>query len=109
MKVTVHHGKHPDEAKDIVDNSIEKLLAGVGGGSLEIANLKKDWEGPQMNFSLVARLGFISIPLSGSALVEIATLTIDLILPPMVRNFIGEDEIRTGLEEKFRDIFANQT
>ena len=59
-----------------------------------------------MKFSLVARLGFISIPLSGSALVELTTLTIDLILPPMVKNFIGEQEVRSGLEEKFAEIFA---
>jgi hypothetical protein len=106
MTVTVHHGKHPEQARGLVDGSIEKLLASVGGGELEIANLKKNWDGPKMDFSMVAKLGFISIPLSGSALVEITTLTIDLILPPMVRNFIGEDEIRSGLEDKFREIFA---
>lgn len=106
MTVTVHHGKSPDEAIGLVDTSLERLLAGVGGGSLQIASLKKDWNGPLMNFSLVARLGFISIPLSGSALVEITTLTVDLILPPMVRNFVGEDQIRSGVEEKFREIFA---
>ena len=106
MTVNVTHGKTQDEAIVLVDGSLEKLLASVGGGSLEIDNLKKNWDGPTMRFSLVARLGFISIPLSGTALVEMTTLTIDLILPPMVKSFIGENEVRTGLEEKFAEIFA---
>jgi hypothetical protein len=106
MTVIVHHGKKQDEAIVMVDGSLEKLLAGVGGGSLEITGLKKDWDGPKMKFSLVAKLGFISIPISGSAHVEITTLTVELVLPPMVKNFIGEADVRRGVETRLGEIFA---
>jgi len=39
MTVTIAHGKTKDEAIGIVDGSLEKLIAGIGGDSLEIANL----------------------------------------------------------------------
>lgn len=106
MTVTVVHGKTKEEAINIVDGSIEKLIAGIGGDSLEIGNLKKTWDGPKMDFSVIARLGFISIPISGAALVDPANLMIDLVLPAMAYNFIGEDKIRRGVEAKFRDMFA---
>ncbi|MCU1326616.1 MAG: hypothetical protein JWN34_1986 [Bryobacterales bacterium] len=107
MTVIVPHGKTKEAAMGIVDGSIEKLIAGIGGDSLEIANLKKAWDGPRMDFSLVAKLGFISLPISGTALVDPVDLTISLILPAMVNNFIGPDKIRRGVEDKFRVMFAS--
>jgi len=108
MTVTVAHGKTKEEAIAIVDGSPEKLIAGIGGDSLEVANLKQSWDGPKMSFSLIARLGFISIPISGVALVDATTLTIDLVLPATVNTFIGEDKVREGVIEKFTDMFAGR-
>lgn len=106
MTVTIAHGKTKDEAIGIVDGSLEKLIAGIGGDSLEIANLKKAWDGPRMDFSLIARLGFISIPISGAALVDPTNLTIDLVLPATVNSFIGEAKVREGVVNKFAEMFA---
>ncbi len=106
MTVTVAHGKTKEEAIAIVDGSLEKLIAGIGGDSLEVANLKQAWDGPRMDFSLIARLGFISIPISGTALVDPASLTINLNLPPMVNTFIGEDKVREGITHKFGELFS---
>lgn len=106
MTVIVAHGKTKEAAIGIVDGSLEKLIAGIGGDSLEVANLKKSWDGPRMDFSLVAKLGFISLPISGTALVDPRDLTISLVLPAMVNTFIGPDKIRRGVEEKFRVMFG---
>lgn len=106
MTVTIAHGKNKEEAIVIVDGSLEKLIAGIGGDSLEIANLKKSWDGPRMDFSLIARLGFISIPISGAALVDPVNLQIDLVLPATVNSFIGQDKVREGVISKFTEMFA---
>jgi|SRR4051812_27266161 len=106
MTVIVPHGKTKETAIPIVDGSLEKIIAGIGGGSLEIGNLRKCWDGPRMDFSLVAKLGFITLPISGSALVDAANVTVNLVLPQMVNSFIGPEKVRRGVEEKFRLLFA---
>lgn len=106
MTVIIAHGKTKEEAIVVVDGSLEKLIAGIGGDSLEVANLKKSWDGPRMVFSLIARLGFISIPISGTSLVDTVNLTINLVLPPTVNSFIGEDKVREGVVEKFGELFS---
>jgi len=106
MTVIVPHGKTKETALPIVDGSLEKIIEGIGGGTLEIGNLRKTWDGPRMDFSLVAKLGFITIPISGSALVDPANVTINLVLPQMVNTFMGPDKVRRSVEEKFRLLFA---
>jgi hypothetical protein len=102
LKVIVPHNTTVEEAIQIVDRSADGLFAGIGGGAVELADRKQEWNGPRMGFSLTARLGFIALPISGAVIVDEVNVTINCELPPVIKTFVGEDKIRAGVERKVR-------
>jgi hypothetical protein len=59
-----------------------------------------------MDFSLTARLGFISLPISGNVVVDEVNVTVHCELPALVKTFVGEDKIRAGVERKVRGMLG---
>lgn len=102
MKVIVPHRTTVEEAIVIVDRSADDLFEGAGGGSVELVDRRKGWNGPLMDFSLTARVGFISLPISGNVVVDEINVTVHCELPALVKTFVGEDKIRAGVERKVR-------
>lgn len=101
MKVVIAHGKTQDEAIVAVDKSANDLFD-LGGGSVSLTDQKKTWAGPLMDFSLVARVGFIALPISGTVEVDEVNVTVEAELPSLVKTFVGADKIRLGVERKVR-------
>jgi hypothetical protein len=106
VKVIVPHHTTVEEAILIVDRSANDLFDGAGGGAVELVERKKGWNGPLMDFSLTARLGFISLPISGNVVVDEVNVTVHCELPALVKTFIGEDKIRAGVERKVRGMLG---
>lgn len=102
MIVIVPHYTTVEEAIVIVDKSADHLFDNAAGGSVELAERKKGWNGPTMDFSLTARVGFISLPISGVVVVDEVNVTVHCELPTLVKTFVGEDRIRSGVEKKVR-------
>jgi len=108
MKVVVHHGKTQGEAIEIVDRSADHLFDYASGGSVELTDRKKGWDGPKMDFSLIARLGFVALPIAGIVVIDEVTVTVECELPQLVQMFVGEDKIRAGVEKKVRGMLGDQ-
>jgi hypothetical protein len=106
VTVIVPHHTTVEEAILIVDRSANDLFDGAGGGAVELVERKKGWNGPLMDFSLTARLGFISLPISGNVVVDEVNVTVHCELPALVKTFIGEDKIRAGVERKVRGMLG---
>jgi hypothetical protein len=106
VKVIVPHYTTVEEAIVIVDRSAEDLFDGAGGGSVELVERKKGWKGPLMDFSLTARVGFISLPISGMVVVDEVNVTVNCELPALVKTFVGEDKIRASVERKVRGMLG---
>jgi hypothetical protein len=106
VKVIVPHHTSVEEAIVIVDRSANDLFEGAGGGSVELVERKKGWNGPLMDFSLTARFGFISLPISGNVVVDDVNVTVLCELPALVRTFVGEDKIRASVERKVRGMLG---
>jgi hypothetical protein len=102
VKVIVPHNTTVEEAIVIVDKSADDLFAGAGDGAVELAERRKDWRGPLMDFSLTARLGFISLPIAGTVVVDDMNVTVHCELPALVKTFVGEEKIRSSVERKVR-------
>ena len=105
MKAVIAHGKTQQEAIEMV-NGFSDHLFDFGATSVQLADQKKSWDGPVMSFSFVAKYGFISLPLSGTATVDETNVTIDCELPPIVKNFIGEDKLRGDIEKHVARLLA---
>ena len=106
MKVLEAHHSTEQAVKPIVDQGIDQLLAGAGGKSVQIVDQKKIWEGPVMTFSCTAKVGFISVPLAATVTVDDTNVTVDCDLPPMVKNFVGEDKVSAIVEENVRKMIG---
>jgi hypothetical protein len=102
MTLIIPHHKTEQEAIKIIDRGANDLFAGVAAGAVEIVDQKKEWNGSTMTFSFTGRLGFISVPLSGTILVDDRNVTVKCELPAMVKNFIGEDKVGADIEGKIR-------
>jgi hypothetical protein len=106
MTIIVPHHKTEREAIGIVDRAAHELFAGVGGGLVEIVGQKKEWNGSTMNFSFTGQAGFISVPLSGTIVVDDRNVTVNCELPSIVRNFLGEDKLKAGIEGKIKGLLT---
>ena len=102
MKVIVPHNTTVEQAIVIVDRSADDLFAGAAGGSVELADRRKGWSGPLMDFSLTARMGFISLPIAGTVIIDEQSVTVHCELPTLVKTFVGEERIRSSVERKVR-------
>ena len=106
MKVIVPHHTTVEKAIVIVDQSADDFSRASAGGAVELAERKKNWNGRLMDFSLTARVGFISLPISGNVVVDDINVTVHCELPAMVKTFVGEDKLAASLERKVRGILS---
>jgi hypothetical protein len=101
MILIVPHHKTRKEAIALIAAD-DDLFSGAAGGSVEIVDQQKEWEGSSMAFSFVGRVGFISVPVSGTLEVDEVNVTVTSELPSMVRNFVGEEKVAAGIEKQLR-------
>jgi hypothetical protein len=104
MTVIVPHKKTRQQAIQVVDGAITQLYSASVMG-VEIIDPIKKWDASTMIFSLTGRVGFIEVPLSGTVAVDDQNVTIVCDLPAILKNFVGEDKIRAGVEEKVNGYF----
>jgi len=104
MTVIVPHKKTRQQAIRVVDEAVVQLYSASVMG-VEIVDPIKKWNASTMIFSLTGRLGFIEVPLSGTVAVDDENVTILCELPAILKNFVGEDKIRAGVEQKINGYF----
>ena len=105
MRITISHSKGQQKMIQMVDRAFDDVFRGLVPGPLTITGQQKAWEGPVMKFSLVARMGFIKNPISGTVEVGERDVTIDADLG-MLGNLIPAREIQSKLETRFRKLLA---
>jgi hypothetical protein len=106
MTVIIPHKKTKEEAIRLVDSQADHLFEIPGGGAVQLTNHRKNWNGATMDFSVTASVGFISLPISGTVLVDDTNITVNVELPTLVSKFIGEDKIRAGVEGRVRGMLS---
>ena len=106
MTIIVPHHTTVEKAIAMVDKSANDLFEGAGGGAVELVDRKTSWNGRLMNFSLTARVGFISLPISGDVVVDDVNVTVHCELPAMVKTFLGEDKLAASVERKVRGMLS---
>ncbi|MES1257592.1 MAG: hypothetical protein ABUS51_04145 [Acidobacteriota bacterium] len=104
MTVIIPHHKTKQEVVRTIDQAADGLFANGAGGSVQLVDPKKQWVDSTMSFSLTGRMGFISVPLAGTVAVDDVNVVVECELPPMIRNFVGETKVRSGIEQKMKEI-----
>lgn len=89
----------------LVDRAFDEVFRGVVPGPLTITDQQKAWQGSMMKFSLIARMGFIKNPISGTVEITEHDVTIDADLG-MLGNLIPAREVQANLETRLRKLLA---
>jgi hypothetical protein len=101
MRVSVSHNKTQEEALRIVRETADKLLA-QSAGSVKVTDIRQEWDGPRMAFSMRAAVGFLRTPIQGTVEVTPDEVIIDCRLPGLVSKFVPEQSLQSALETKVR-------
>jgi hypothetical protein len=105
MRITLSHSKGQQQMIQTVDHAFDDAFRGLVPGPVTISDQQKTWQGSVMKFSLIARMGFIKNPISGTVEVTDRDVTIDADLG-MLENLIPSREVRSNLEARFRKLLA---
>jgi len=105
LRVEVPHGLSKDEAIAKIDRGSDQLFD-FGSKHVEMTEQKKAWNGDTMTFSLLAKAGFIALPLTGTIAVDEAAATVMCDLPPLAKQFVGEEKIAASVEKRLAAVLA---
>ena len=89
----------------LVDRAFDEAFRGVLPGPVTLTKQEKTWQGSMMKFSLIARMGFIKNPISGTVEVTERDVTIDADLG-MLGNLIPARDVQSKLETRLRKLLA---
>jgi hypothetical protein len=105
MRITISHSKGQQQMIQTVDRAFDEAFRGVVPGPLTISDQQKTWNGPVMRFSLIARMGFLKNPISGTVEVTERDVTIDADLG-MLGSLIPARDVQSNLETRFRKLLT---
>ncbi len=60
-----------------VDRSFDDLFRGIGTVPVQFVEERRSWQGSTLNFTISAKMGFISTPIKGTIEVTDTDITID--------------------------------
>ena len=104
MTITIPHKKTKPEVVGIIDKAADNLFLNGIGETVKIVEPKKEWVESTMSFSLTGKMGFIVVPVSGTLAVDDVNVIAEFELPPMIKNFLGEEKVRAGIADKMKEI-----
>ena len=105
MRITIAHTKGQQQMIQLVDRAFDEAFRGLVPGPVTLTKQEKTWQGSMMKFSLIARMGFIKNPISGTVEVTERDVTIDADLG-MLGNLIPAREVQSNLETRLRKLLA---
>ena len=105
MRITIAHNKGREQMIQMVDRAFDEVFKGVAQVPVTITHQQKSWQGPLMNFSLVAKMGFISNPISGTVTVTDSDVTLDANIG-MLGKLIPAEKIQTALQTRLRGLLG---
>src|SRR3954453_18686617 len=106
MRVTVSHNKGLQGAMQVVNDSADQLFATAAAGPVQVTDVQRKWEGSTMDFAFSARMGIFSAPIKGKVYVTEKDVTLDVDLPPLLKQFLPEDKIKQQVEGKIRGLLT---
>jgi hypothetical protein len=105
MRITIAHNQGRERMVQMVDRAFDEVFKGVAQVPITITNQQKSWQGPLMTFSLIAKMGFIGNPISGTVAVTDNDVTFDADLG-MLAKLIPAEKIQTALQTRLRGLLA---
>jgi hypothetical protein len=94
MRIEVTHALGRDEAIRRLDPFLDNLVTRQWPGGVSVANARKQWEGPRLQFGFDAGASGFRVTINGTLDVTDDGALLDANLPMIVRLLVGENRIR---------------
>lgn len=88
-----------------VDRSFDDLFRGVGVIPIQFVEERRSWQGSTLTFSLSAKVGFVSTPMSGTIEVTDRDITIDADLG-LLERLIPASKARDSITGRVRALLT---
>jgi hypothetical protein len=105
MRITIAHTKGRQQMIQMVDCAFDDVFKGVAQVPITITNQQKSWKDSLMTFSLIAKMGFISNPISGTVAVTDTDVTLDADLG-MFSKLLPAEKVQTALQTRLRGLLT---
>jgi hypothetical protein len=66
MRISISHKKPKEEVIETIERLVKDVLQQSSSLPVKLVNPQTSWQGSTMNFSLTAKMGFISSPVKGT-------------------------------------------
>jgi hypothetical protein len=100
MRIEREHGLGVEGARQRIDGLAGDLLARPLPAGVQIEDAYKAWTGDRLDFSVKVSKGFFGARIGGAIDVAPDRVIVECQIPPMVAGFVGEDRIRTAIEQQ---------
>lgn len=105
MRVTISHNRPRQDVMKLVDRSFDDLFRGIGPMPVQLVEEKRVWQGSTLQFSLAAKMGFVSTPIKGTIEVTDSDLTIDADLG-LLERLIPTATVKQALTTRVRGLLT---
>jgi Putative polyhydroxyalkanoic acid system protein (PHA_gran_rgn) len=103
MRISISHKKPKEEVIETIDRSVKDALQQSGSLPVKLVDLQTSWQGSTMNFSLTAKMGFMSSPIKGT--VEVTDQDVIIIADlGIFERFIPESKAKEMLTTRFHGL-----
>jgi|SRR5215469_14655539 len=105
MRITVSHTQSKEEVIRSVDRSFDDLFRGIGMVPIQFVDEQRNWRGSTLSFSLSAKMGFVSTPITGTIEVTDRDITIDADLG-LFERLIPASTVRASISSRVRGLLS---
>lgn len=103
VKITVSHGSSKEEVRQAVNRSLDDIFASSVPLPVKLVQQQRSWSGDTLSFSLIAKMGLMSTPITGWVHVTDREVTIDVDLGILER-LIPADKARQVLTTRLKGL-----
>ncbi len=107
MKFKQKHNSSKEKVKNNIAKALERARTEKLPEGVELKNLDYEWTQDEINFSLKIKRGLLSLPVSGTILVDDNYLNIELKLPAMLEKALPEEELKKAFSQNFPQFLEN--
>jgi hypothetical protein len=105
MHITISHRKTVEQAKQLVERSIDDVFKSLVGTPIQIVEPKKRWAGDLMEFAFTARMKFLRCPVHGTVEVTSSQFVINIDVRLLGKLLPGK-KINTPIETRIRGLLS---
>jgi Putative polyhydroxyalkanoic acid system protein (PHA_gran_rgn) len=103
VKITVEHGSSKEEAKRAVNRSLDDMFTNYVPLPVKLLQQQRSWSGDTLTFSLIAKMGLMSTPITGTVHVSDRDVAIDVNLGILER-LIPADKARQAVTTRLKGL-----